>query len=100
MRVTRLFLPLLVLAGCSSDFPMDQEGTWSIPPVSSNERNLRAMVVNPQDLVAGHGDPNALAQEGVRPVYRLFSGNRAALPDVSASGIYAVPSSGGGGGGQ
>jgi hypothetical protein len=102
MRLPRLVLPLLILAGCSPDYPMDKEGTWSIPPVSANDTNLRAMVVNPQDLVSGHGERTALGAEGTRPVNNLFNGKRPALPDMSASAIYGVPASapGGGAGGQ
>ncbi|MBS0644475.1 MAG: hypothetical protein U1E70_28800 [Acetobacteraceae bacterium] len=100
MRAPRLALLLLVVSGCTPDYPMDREGTWSIPEVSNNEKNLRAMVVNPQDLVVGRGDPNSLGPEAVRPINRLFSGNRAPLPDQSASAIYAIPNSGGGSGGS
>ena len=98
MRLTHLVLPLALLAGCTPDYPMDKEGTWRIPPVSSNEANLRAMVVNPQDLVSGRGEPNTIAKEGVRPVNNLFQGKRPPLPDTSASAIYAVPSAPAGGG--
>lgn len=100
MLVPRLALVLLAIAACTPDYPMDREGTWSLPEVTSNDRNLRAMVVNPQDLVAGRGDPNSLGVEASRPVTRVFTGNRAALPDLSASTIYSIPNSGGGTGGS
>jgi hypothetical protein len=96
MRFSWLTASLLVLAGCTSDYPLDREGTWSIPPVSANEANLRAQIVNPQDLVSGRGEPNVLGAEGTPPVKSLLAGKRPPLPDLSASTIYGVPSSGGG----
>jgi hypothetical protein len=99
MRLPWFGLGLLLLAGCTPDYPLDREGTWSIPPVSANDANLRAQILNPQDLVSGHGEPNVLGTEAVPPVKSLFAGKRPPLPDLSASTIYAVPSSSTGGGG-
>jgi hypothetical protein len=103
MPMTRLALPLLApllaLAGCTPDYPMDKPGTWSIPPVSSNDANLRAQLVNPRDLVGGTGEPDTLATEGTPPVKNLFAGKRPPLPDMSTSAVYTTPSSPGGGAG-
>jgi type IV pilus biogenesis protein CpaD/CtpE len=78
----RILIPLVVLVtACSSDYPMDKPGTWSLDSWgSSNDANLRAMVVNPHDLVEGRGEPNTLGAEAAPPVKRLFTGKRYALP--------------------
>jgi hypothetical protein len=88
-----------VLVGCTPDWPMDRPGTWSLGhEAGANEANLRAMVVNPHDLVAGSGDGTSLGAEAAQPVQRLFTGHRAPLPTTTASSVYASPVSGGTGG--
>ncbi len=50
----RLALPLLVaaaLAGCDSFDPYDRPGTWR--PTGANDANLRAMLVEPDELFVG-----------------------------------------------
>jgi len=80
-------LVLLALGACTPDYPFDKEGTWSLGPQgapNANDANLRAMLVNPNDLVAGHGDPGSVGAVASRPVKNLIAGKRAPLPVVSA----------------
>lgn len=92
-----LLLALLtvpLLGGCD---PYQRPGTWSLPPdhLGANDTNLRAMLVNPNDLTTPHGDEDtSLGAMSARPVTRLYSGRRAALPNGATTQI------GGGGGGQ
>jgi hypothetical protein len=93
----RIFVPLVVVfvTACSPDYPMDKPGTWSLDSWgSSNDGNLRAMVVNPHDLVEGRGEPNALGAEAAPPVKRLFTGKRYPLPasDVVNFNVVNGPS--------
>ncbi len=60
-------LLLLPLAACTPDYPMDKQDTWQLPAVGSNEKNLRVMLVNPQDLVAGTGEDNSIGAEAAPP---------------------------------
>jgi hypothetical protein len=80
----RLSLLLLALvAGCSPDYPLDKPGTWhlEIDGHSANDNNLRAMIVNPHDLVEGQGATTTLGAEAGRPVKRLLAGKRTPLPE-------------------
>lgn len=88
MRATLAFLLLLAVAGCDND-PFKAPGTWSLPPtgMGSNDANLRTMVVNPNDLVAGEGEDTSLAPLAARPVELLVTGRRRPLPNVNASDI-------------
>ncbi len=88
MRATLPILLLLTVAGCIPD-AFDRPGTWSLPPtgLASNDNNLRTMVVNPNDLVAGTGEDTSVGSEAERPVEMLVSGRRQRLPSVSASDI-------------
>jgi hypothetical protein len=88
LRLTSSLVALLALAGCSTD-PFDKPGTWSVPTdtVGSNDANLRVMLVNPRDLVAGQGEPNSAGPAAATPVRKLLTGRRPALPQ---SGISSV----------
>jgi hypothetical protein len=94
-------LLLLPLAACTPDYPMDKAGTWQPPAVSDNDRNLRVMIVNPQDLVAGTGEDNSTAAAAAPPVHRLLTGHRAELPPSNAAEfqIMSAPAPAGGAGG-
>jgi hypothetical protein len=99
-RLSLLMLPLLVtpmLAGCGNVDQFNHPGTWKLPPAGqgANDANLRAMVANPNDLVAGADEPGSNGAESVRPVDLLLTGRRRPLPSVNASSIGA--SSGGAG---
>jgi hypothetical protein len=76
---------LLPLAACTPDYPMDKAGTWHAPEVGANDKNLRIMLVNPQDLIAGTGEDNSLGSESAPPVHRLLTGNRTPLPASDAA---------------
>jgi hypothetical protein len=87
MRIRILYttIALVGLAACTPDHPFDKEGTWSLGPqgsMNSNTANLRAMIVNPNDLVIGQSEPGSLGAEAACPVKRLFAGKRAKLPQI------------------
>jgi hypothetical protein len=88
MRATVPILLVLTIAGCSAD-PMDKPGTWSLPPagMTSNDTNLRTMLVNPNDAVAGTGEDTSMGNLSERPVELLVTGRRRPLPSVNASDI-------------
>lgn len=86
-----LILPFLaLLGGCQQD-PFERPHTWSLPPtgLGANDSNLRAMLVNPNDLAAGTGDDTSTGPLSVRPVDALLTGRRKPLPSVNASEIGA-----------
>jgi hypothetical protein len=88
MRATLPILLALTVAGCAAD-PMDKPGTWSLPPtgMTSNDTNLRTMLVNPNDAVTGTGEDTSMGTLSERPVELLVSGRRRPLPSVNASDI-------------
>ena len=81
---------LAVTAGCGTVDPFRQPGTWR--PEAVNERNLAVSVVNPTDLLYGHGDPRPAPQMATNAVRRLVAGVPAPLPPLSAD---VTPGSGG-----
>ena len=93
MRLNPVWVIVLLLAACAHD-PIDNPGTWRVPPkgLTSNDENLRAMLVNPHDIVVGQGEPNAVGVTAARGVRRLLTGKRAALPNATTS--RSVPASG------
>jgi len=98
MRAILLLLLLLTISGCAQD-PYQRPGTWSLPPagLGANDTNLRAMVVNPDDLAAGTGDDSSTGPLSVRPVDALVSGHRKLLPTVNATSIGTGGQQGAGG---
>ncbi|MGD0103362.1 MAG: hypothetical protein ABSC06_04915 [Rhodopila sp.] len=106
MRAKLSLLLLLLTAGCAQD-PFERPNTWTLPPagLGSNDANLRAMLVNPKDQVAGTGDDTSLGPLSVRPIDALVTGRRKPLPSVNAStigtgsglqGLSGVPGQGAG----
>lgn len=94
------FAVLLVLGGCANPFTQDQfaePGTWQ--PTYDNDANLRAMVANPHDLVAGEPMEGAVGAEAAGAVDKLVTGKRAKLSDAQASSVYGASSGGSGSGG-
>ncbi len=93
---------LLALGACSTDpFTQDQfaePGTWA--PTNDNDANLRAMVANPHDLIAGRPMDGATGAEAVMPVEKLLAGKRKKLPATEANAVYGSGGSGGGSGGS
>lgn len=94
-------LLLLTMAGCASSEQFERPGTWKLPPTghAANDANLRVMLVNPHDLVAGANEPASLGSEAVRPIELLLRGQRKKLPNVNAAPIGAEQGGGNGGGG-
>jgi hypothetical protein len=71
---------ILTATSCSPDYPMDRTGAWDLDKVGdSNAANLRAMIVNPHDLLSGAGETTTLGAEAGPPVQNLLSGHRAEL---------------------
>jgi hypothetical protein len=93
MRPWTCLALLLALAGCTPDWPMDRAGTWRLGETGSNDANLRTMIVNPHDLVAGTGEATTLGPEAAAPVTRLLTGKRTPLPqsDVLQLGGSGTP---------
>jgi len=88
------FLLLLMVTACTPDYPFDRPGTWSLEKMgSANDANLRTMVANPRDLLAGAGESTSLGPEAAMPVHRLFTGRRAQLPAINTLDVNVVPSS-------
>lgn len=90
MRRWPSLLLLLLAAGCSPDYPFDRPGTWSLQQSHANDANLRAMIVNPRDLVAGVGEAGTPAAEAAPPVRRLLTGKRYPLPQTSTLQVNLV----------
>ncbi|HEY4173394.1 MAG TPA: hypothetical protein VGM42_10225 [Rhodopila sp.] len=90
MRATFALVLLSVLAACKQD-PYERPQTWHLPPTGfgANDSNLRAMLVNPNDLAAGASDDTSTGPLSVRPIDALVTGRRKPLPSVNASTIGA-----------
>ncbi len=81
----------LLLAGCADTDPYRRAGQWQ--PTGANSLNLAAMVVNPRDLIRGHGDRASDGSESVAGVTRLWSGRVTPLPGGSSLSAPAGPAS-------
>ena len=81
---------LVLVSGCSYDpfDPFQRPGTWV--PDGANAANLRAMIVNPHDLVEGQGERVRSGAEAAPPVTRLLTGKRYPLPSLNAADIAVV----------
>ena len=86
MRLSPVWVLCLLLAACARD-AVDNPGTWKVPDKgqTSNDQNLRAMVVNPQDLTHGQGETTSVSVTAARAARRELTGQRAALPNANAS---------------
>ncbi len=86
MRLNPVWILCLLLAACQQD-PVNNPGTWKLPSkgLTSNDENLRAMVVNPQDLVAGTGDQTGEGVNAARAARRELTGHRAPLLNGNVS---------------
>jgi hypothetical protein len=90
-----LVIPVLLalaLAACDSFDPYEREGSWR--PSAANESNLRAMLVEPDELFVGTSERGSDGQMGGVAVERLRNDRVRALP---ASRLVQI---GAGGGGQ
>lgn len=88
---------VLALSGCANPFTQDQfaePGTWQ--PTNDNDANLRAMVANPHDLVAGEPMEGVTGPAAENPITKLYAGKREKLPSTEASSVYGTGSGGGG----
>jgi hypothetical protein len=74
----------LLLAACQTD-PMDNPGTWKAPDkgFTSNDQNLRAMLVDPQDLNRGKGESTSESVTAARAARRQLAGQRTPLPNAN-----------------
>jgi len=78
-----VLLLCVAVAGCDPhQDPMDRPGTWSLAPagLTSNDENLRTMLINPNDLISGQAADGSDGRLAARPVQRLVTGHRAVLP--------------------
>ena len=84
MRLIPVWVFCVLLAACARD-PVDAPGTWKLPPkgANSNDENLRAMVVNPHDLVMGRGEDTSESVTAARAARRELTGTRAPLPNAN-----------------
>jgi hypothetical protein len=80
-------LAALLASGCSSYYPdpYQKPGTWN--PTGDNDANLRAMIVNPRDLVEGEGQDTTTGATAAPPVTRLLAGKRTPLPLLNTAGV-------------
>ena len=93
VRAIPALVLLLAMTACNANRdPFDAPGTWSLPPagLTSNDTNLRAMLVNPNDATAGTGEDTSLGALSARPVEQLVTGHRRPLPSVNASEVGAT----------
>lgn len=75
---------LLGLAGCIDD-PFERPGTWQ--PSGVNERNLRAMIADPEDLERGSAALRERGAAGSNAATRLLTEQRRPLPATSSSQV-------------
>lgn len=91
----RIVLPVLLalaVAACDSVDPFEREGSWR--PAAANEANLRAMLVEPDELFVGTSAHGADGQMGGSAVERLRADRVRPLP---ASRLVQIGAGGGGG---
>lgn len=91
MRSLMLLPLLLALAACHPD-PFAVEGTWH--PTNVNDANLREMVANPHDLVAGQAATGSWGQEAAAAVQRVVDDKTRGLISATTSNAVAAPSGG------
>ena len=90
-----LWLLLLLPAGCAAEDPLTRPGLWQ--PTGANEANLRAMIADPDDLVAGAADRRADGAVVAAAVARYRAGKLKDLPDAAASRVAPISINTGGG---
>jgi hypothetical protein len=80
-----IFAAGFALAACTETEPYVRAGDWR--PLGANAANLRAMVANPNDLVAGHGELVSDGEAAADPVTRLREGNVHPLPNSALTDV-------------
>ena len=87
-RISLFFVTGFLLTACAPD-PIDNKGTWRVPPkgFTSNDENLRAMLVNPKDLVRGHGETSSVGATASGAAQRQLTNQRYPLPSSGASKV-------------
>jgi hypothetical protein len=104
--MTRTIASLLLVAalgGCGTPpgWPMEREGAWR--PTRVNDENLRLMVADPADLIAGRGTDRRVGPGPAEAVHRLNTDRVRPLPDTAIArvgGSGAAASGGALGGGS
>lgn len=94
-RIVIAVLLALAVAACDSFDPYDREGGWR--PTGANEANLRAMLVEPDELFVGTSERGSDGQIGGAAVERLRADRVRPLP---ASRLVQIGAGGGQGAGQ
>ncbi len=93
-KINLLLTTALATTSCAISDPYAGPGSWR--PNGSNDKNLRAMVADPQDLVTGVVDHRADGQVVAAAVARYRAGKVKELPDASASKISPISINNGG----
>ncbi len=84
----RMLLLAIVLAGCVDPDPLSRPGLWH--PTGANDTNLRAMIVDPNDLVNGQASTLGDGRLAADAVERYRSGKLLPLPDSGVAKIQPV----------
>lgn len=86
MRILTMVPALLLLAACEGGGAgLDRPGMWQ--PSGVNDRNLRAMLADPDHLNEGIGTPRSRSVTAVAPITRMDAGERPDLPEVRSSSV-------------
>ncbi|MDB5316894.1 MAG: hypothetical protein JWO26_2466 [Rhodospirillales bacterium] len=81
LRMSALGLVLLGLTGCLDD-PFERPGTWR--PAGVQDRNLRAMIADPENLNRGEAAFSDRGAAGSNAATRLLTEQRRPLPASSS----------------
>ena len=85
---------LTVVSACAQTDPYTREGVWR--PNGANDKNLRAMIADPDDLMIGAADNLADGQVMSAAVARYRSGRVKELGGEAASKISPITVNAGG----
>lgn len=85
-----LGLVALACAGCAMTDPYQRDGMWQ--PTGAIPANIAAMVADPNDLIAGHGETTPTHYDSTIPISRILTDTPKGL-DGSTSGSSGSGSS-------
>ena len=85
-----------LLGGCEDRDPYHRTDVWY--PSGVNAGNIAAMVVNPADLISGHGVQRSDGQEAVTAVNHVWQDKPKPLPAMTGAGGGSSGSGAGTGG--